>query len=83
VRTVSPHAVLGSSWFSSVLEEAESPLHGGYEMGSCPRAEAAAEHLVNLPTHPRVERRDAEAIALAAARAVAVDREFKGPSASS
>jgi perosamine synthetase len=77
VRTVAPYAVLGGSWFSSVLEEAKSPAHGGYEMGSCPRAEAAAEHLVNLPTHPRVERRDAEAIASAVARMVVLeDKKF-------
>lgn len=49
-------------WFSSVLEEAVSPTHGGYEMGSCPRAELAARHLVNLPTHERVSELDVERI---------------------
>jgi dTDP-4-amino-4,6-dideoxygalactose transaminase len=61
VRLAAPHAVLGT-WFSSVLEEAVSPAHGGYQAGSCPRAEAAARHLVNLPTHPRVGAAAAEAI---------------------
>ncbi len=46
-------AILGT-WFTSVLEEAVSPVCGDYELGSCPRAEAVAQHLVNLPTHPRV-----------------------------
>ena len=59
VRAMAPHVVLGT-WFTSVLEEAVSPEHGGYEQGSCPRAEAAARHLVNLPTHPRVRPDDAE-----------------------
>ena len=61
VRRVAPHAVLGT-WFTSVLEEAESPRHGGYERSSCPNAEAVATHLVNLPTHPRVTLRDVDAI---------------------
>lgn len=50
-------------WFTSVLEDADSPAAGGYEVGSCPRAEAVAQHLVNLPTHPRVASRDADALA--------------------
>jgi perosamine synthetase len=61
-RAAAPHTVLGT-WFTSVLEESVSPAHEGYEMGSCPRAEAAAEHLVNLPTHLRVTEQDAIAIA--------------------
>ncbi len=31
-------------------------------MGTCPRAEAAARHLANLPTNLRVRPRDVEAI---------------------
>jgi dTDP-4-amino-4,6-dideoxygalactose transaminase len=59
VRRLAPHLVAGT-WFSSVLEEAESQACGDYEPGSCPRAELAARHLINLPTHPRVGERDAE-----------------------
>ena len=58
------HTVLGQ-WFTSVLEEAVSPTYCGYEPGSCPHAELAARHLVNLPTHQRVSGRDAEVIARA------------------
>lgn len=54
--------VLGT-WFTSVLEEAVDPRYGAYVKGSCPRAEEAAQHLVNLPTHPRVSLRDADEIA--------------------
>ena len=68
MRIASPHAVLGQ-WFNTVLEESISPAHGDYQMGSCPRAAAAAEHLVNLPTHPRVKRRDVDLIVSAVARA--------------
>jgi dTDP-4-amino-4,6-dideoxygalactose transaminase len=60
-RAVGPRAVLGT-WFTSVLEEAVSPAAGGYVAGSCPRAEDAARHLVNLPTHPRVRLEDIESI---------------------
>jgi dTDP-4-amino-4,6-dideoxygalactose transaminase len=58
-----PHTVLGT-WFTSVLEEAISPVYGAYKMGSCPVAEEVAKHLINLPTHPRVNTADAEAIIL-------------------
>lgn len=53
VRTARRYASLGT-WFTSVLEEAVTPECAGYVMGSCPRAEAAARHLVNLPTNPLV-----------------------------
>lgn len=71
VRAAAPHAVLGT-WFTSVLEEAISPAYGDYEPGSCPRAEAVAMHLVNLPTHPWVNLRDVEAITSALADAKAL-----------
>jgi perosamine synthetase len=61
-RAVASRAVLGT-WFTSVLEEAVDPRYGGYLPGSCPRAEDAARHLVNLPTHARVDERDAAEIA--------------------
>lgn len=51
--------VLGK-WFTSVLEEARSPADGRYVTGTCPVAERAARHMVNLPTHPRVRAADAE-----------------------
>ena len=51
--------VLGT-WFTSVLEEADSPAAGAYPDGSCPVAERAARHLVNLPTHGRVIPADAD-----------------------
>jgi len=69
IRALAPHAVLGS-WFTSVLEEAESPEVAGYEPGSCPRAEQAAQHLINLPTHPRVNERDGRILATALIKAV-------------
>lgn len=44
-------------WFTSVVHGRDRDLdHVGYRMGSCPIAEAAARHCVNLPTHPRVNR---------------------------
>ena len=73
LRAAGRHGVLGT-WFTSVLEEAVSTDHGDYEPGSCPRAEAAARHLVNLPTHPRVQERDAEALLAALARTIPAGR---------
>jgi dTDP-4-amino-4,6-dideoxygalactose transaminase len=61
IRSAGPRVLLGN-WFTSVLEEAISPEHGAYEAGSCPRAEAAAQHLVNLPTHPLIDEADIGAI---------------------
>ena len=61
IRLARPRVLLGN-WFTSVLEEATSPEHGAYEPGSCPRAEAAAQHLVNLPTHPLIDDSDVDAI---------------------
>ncbi len=61
-RAMGTRVVLGT-WFTSVLEEAVAPRCGGYLPGSCPRAEDAARHLVNLPTHARVDERDAREIA--------------------
>jgi perosamine synthetase len=58
-------------WFTSVLEEAQSPALVGYQDGSCPVAEDAARHLLNLPTHPRVKPSDARAIVAAASAALA------------
>jgi dTDP-4-amino-4,6-dideoxygalactose transaminase len=49
-------------WFTSVLEESASPTYGGYDLGSCPHAEASTQHLVNLPTHPSVNPRDVDTI---------------------
>jgi dTDP-4-amino-4,6-dideoxygalactose transaminase len=68
IRAAAPHVVLGT-WFTNVLEESVSPAVGDYRQGSCPRAEEAVEQLVNLPTHPRITRRNVEVIieALAAA----------------
>lgn len=80
-RAVAARAVLGR-WFTSVLEEAVDPRCGGYVPGSCPRAEDAARHLVNLPTHPRVSDRDAGEIAarvIAAARSARRGRPARLP----
>lgn len=68
VQAVNRYALPGL-WFTSVLEDGASPAAGGYQTGSCPHAEAAAQHLINLPTHPRVTLADVELIAEAVASA--------------
>jgi dTDP-4-amino-4,6-dideoxygalactose transaminase len=42
-------------WFTSVMSGRNFNLASiGYESGSCPHAEFAALHIVNLPTHPNL-----------------------------
>lgn len=42
--------ILGN-WYQNVIDPAGSDLQkAGYRIGSCPKAEKAAEHIVNLPT---------------------------------
>jgi perosamine synthetase len=70
VQALLSRLVVGT-WFTSVLEEALDPEVGDYVAGSCPRAEEAARHLINLPTHGRVSSRDVAEISemlIAAAR---------------
>jgi dTDP-4-amino-4,6-dideoxygalactose transaminase len=62
LQAVRQQVVLGT-WFTSVLEESAPAGRADYETGSCPRAELAAKHLVNLPTHPRVRLSDVDEIA--------------------
>jgi dTDP-4-amino-4,6-dideoxygalactose transaminase len=45
------------TWFTSVVHGRDAGFElVGYEIGSCPAAETAARHCVNLPTHPRVRK---------------------------
>jgi dTDP-4-amino-4,6-dideoxygalactose transaminase len=66
-KLLAPHTVVGT-WFTSVLEEALSPEAGDYTMGTCPIAEDASKHLINLPTHLRVKEEDVERIVSALSR---------------
>jgi dTDP-4-amino-4,6-dideoxygalactose transaminase len=53
-------------WFNSTIHP-----HGvkyedaGYVEGSCPNAEAAVRHVVNLPSHPRMSEKDALRVVMA------------------
>jgi perosamine synthetase len=64
------------TWFTSVLEEAEPPEAVGYEPSSCPHAEHAARHLINLPTHPRVTESDVRTLTTALVQSVSTSRSF-------
>jgi len=66
-KLLAPHTVIGT-WFTSVLEEALSPEAGDYTMGTCPVAEDASKHLINLPTHLRAKEKDVERIVSALSR---------------
>lgn len=73
MRELAPLAVLGD-WFTSVFEEAVGSAYDDYELGSCPRAEAAAQHLINLPTHLRATPHDVKLISKAVIEANSVAR---------
>lgn len=62
IRMLSKYTSVGT-WFTSVLEEASCVEKIGYARGSCPNAENASRHLINLPTHMRVTEKDAYLIA--------------------
>jgi len=50
-------------WFNAPLHPEGSPAaRFGYQPGSCPRAEWASRHIVNLPTHPGLTPSDEAAI---------------------
>jgi dTDP-4-amino-4,6-dideoxygalactose transaminase len=66
---------LVGTWFRSVLQESISPACGNYETGSCPIAEDAARHLINLPTHLRVTPQDVESICAALVQAFPQSRD--------
>jgi dTDP-4-amino-4,6-dideoxygalactose transaminase len=49
------------SWFECPLHPVETPLEKyDYTPGSCPEAEKASREVVNLPLHPRVNKRIAQ-----------------------
>jgi dTDP-4-amino-4,6-dideoxygalactose transaminase len=46
------------SWFECPLHPIETPMHlYDYQAGMCPIAEKAAREVVNLPLHPRTNRK--------------------------
>jgi perosamine synthetase len=48
------------SWFECPLHPIETPLHiYDYQRGMCPEAEKACKEVVNLPLHPRVDKKTA------------------------
>ena len=48
------------SWFECPLHPIETPLASyDYELGMCPEAEKASNEVVNLPLHPRANKRTA------------------------
>ncbi|MCD4832124.1 MAG: DegT/DnrJ/EryC1/StrS family aminotransferase [Anaerohalosphaeraceae bacterium] len=49
------------SWFECPLHPIETPMTVyDYEMGMCPEAEKAAKEVVNLPLHPRANKKTAK-----------------------
>jgi dTDP-4-amino-4,6-dideoxygalactose transaminase len=50
-------------WFDAPVHPAsDQPEQFGYQPGECPRAELITQHIVNLPTHPRVTHEEADRI---------------------
>ena len=56
------HIILGD-WFPQVIGPAEVNLEkSGYQKGDCPIAEKVSSRCVNLPTHYRINEKDAEKV---------------------
>jgi dTDP-4-amino-4,6-dideoxygalactose transaminase len=63
LREASNNQVELGSWFESVLHPIRKPLERfGYQQGQCLVAERTANEVVNLPTHFRVSRAEAQRI---------------------
>lgn len=55
--------VLGDAWYDMVVAPKGTDLRAiGYAHGSCPRAEEAAQHVINLPTSPTLSVPDADRV---------------------
>lgn len=50
---------LSDRWYRAVVDCGSFELHSLYEEGQAPRAEFAARHVFNLPTHQRIQEEDA------------------------
>lgn len=53
----------GGRWFAAPVYPAPAMAAVGYQPGSCPAAEHLASRVVNLPTHPLIDRARAETLA--------------------
>lgn len=57
------HQIEVGEWFNSPLHPAGCPLERfGYVQGTCPVAERLAQHIINLPTHPRMSQSDVDRV---------------------
>ncbi len=57
------YGVYAGKWYSEVIDPKGSDLKKvGYVMGSCIVAEETARTIINLPTHPRMNKQDVEYI---------------------
>ena len=55
-------------WFDSTIHpRVVRFVDAHYKEGSCPNAESAVRHIVNLPSHPRMNSKDAMRVAAALA----------------
>ncbi|KKT82146.1 MAG: hypothetical protein A3H88_01940 [Candidatus Blackburnbacteria bacterium RIFCSPLOWO2_02_FULL_44_9] len=54
--------VLVGDWYKEIIAPCPDPTVVGYERGSCPNAEHASRHIVNLPTYPTLALKDAEKV---------------------
>jgi dTDP-4-amino-4,6-dideoxygalactose transaminase len=50
LKKAAARGVYLGEWYDSVVEPAKDVKTQGYKVGSCPKAEWAAEHTINLPT---------------------------------
>lgn len=64
LKSAKKSGILLGDWYTTVLAPKDcSPSSVGYKDGSCIRAEKALSHVVNLPTHQGISKKDAAYIA--------------------
>lgn len=59
LRAFKKNKILIGDWYSNVIDPAGVDFKKvGYIVGSCPNAEYAARHVINLPTYPSIKTND-------------------------
>lgn len=63
MQTARKNGIILGDWYSSPVAPCDADCSAvGYEIGSCPEDEKAAQEILNLPTHPRMKDRDIERV---------------------
>ena len=63
VKIARKKGILLGNWYHNVIDPFGCQLSVvGYQYGSCPKAEFIAQHIINLPTYPRMTNADVQRV---------------------